>query len=136
MKRKHTTQRDVTYRDRKHPQWQVFCETVRKDTKEDIIEERYRRPDVKIQKALVDLVVPMLLVVPHRIDGPQSARLLIGEFDQGSLLRLPDGRFEANGATSLLVDELHPSLVQRRFEQHLERVLEMEKHGSRSTIVV
>lgn len=118
------------------PHRQMIRKMFSKDALKQIVEQGYSRSCVHIQNAFVDLVVPMLFVIAHRVYRTQSSSFFVGELDTRSLLRLTDRRFEAYRAPGHLIEHRYTLLIERRFEQHLERVLHMQQHGCGACIIV
>src|SRR4051812_26672356 len=69
----------------------------------------------------------MLFVVAQGIDCAKRAGFLIRQLDAVCLLRLTDGRLEADWTPRLLVKHCDASLIESRLEQHFEGVLQVKQ---------
>ena len=78
----------------------------------------------------------MLLVVAHRVDGPECAGVCVRQPDLGVRRSEAEALLESDGATELAVEDRDIVLDECRLEQHLERVLEAEKDLRDPTVVV
>ena len=70
------------------------------------------------------------------VDGPERPGLVLGKLEARKLTGLVDRCVESNAAAGLLVEDLRFTLDERSLEEHLERVLKVEKHDGGSAVVV
>ena len=116
----------------------MIGEALTKDALEDVVEESDAGARVKMEQPLAEVRDPVLLVVAHCVDGAQRAALLIRERDV--VTRKPDTFSKPiERPTVLSVPRSKTSTFFSRkapLEEHFEGVLEMQKHGSLTTVIV
>ena len=64
-----------------HSRRQMYCQSLGEHPLKYIVEKRHARPCMQVEELFRDYVEPVLLVITHRVDGPEGARFGFLKFD-------------------------------------------------------